>query len=502
MGRNKRVFKNTIFLYIRMFVLMGVALFTSRVLLKELGVDKYGIWNLLAGIIVLFSFVQNSMATAVQRFISFALGKKDYSQTYLILYNSKTIHILLSFLFVLVCESLGNIFIIYVLNIPENLTRITFWLFQIVILNTVVLINRIPYNSWVIAYENMSFFSVTSVIEGLLQLFAVYLLCILPGDNLLNYGILCIGVSVIINMWYVLYCKLKWNTGLFKYSCDKEVFSKLLSFSGFTMLGSIASVVSTQGVNVLINCFFSVAVNAAMGIATQVNGAVLKFVTNFQTAFKPQIVKLYSAQDSKGLNTLIFVASKVSFFLMWILACPILLNTDFILNLWLDVVPEHTSVLCKFMIVCSLLECVSSPLWMTIQATGNIKAYQITISITMLSTLLISYILFCSWGAVYSALISKMFVDVVVLGERLYFSRKLFGFDFKKFIMDNGLVFLTIAVISFGIMFVAKLHFGEAKSLPNFVLMTLCAVVVASFTIAAFERKELLKLKRIAYERK
>jgi O-antigen/teichoic acid export membrane protein len=481
---------------------MGVTLFTSRVLLRELGVDKYGVWNLLAGVVVLFSFVQNSMATAVQRFISFALGKKDYEQTYLILYNSKTIHILLSILFIIISEIAGNLFIVFVLNIPEHLIKTTFILFQIIVLNTVFLINRIPYNSWVIAHENMSFYSITSIIEGVLQLVAVYLLCVLPGDNLINYGLLCIGTTFAINAWFLFYCKAKWKTQIFKYSHSKAIFAKLLSFSSYTMLGSIASIARTQGLNVLINYFFSVAANAAMGIATQVNGAVLKFVTNFQTAFKPQIVKLYSANDSKGLNTLIFSASKISFFLMWVLACPILLNTDFILELWLGNVPEYTSVLCKFMIVCSLLECISSPLWMTVQATGNIKAYQITVSATMLSTLVLSFFLFEIWGKIYSALICKMFIDVVVLAERLFFSKKLFQFDFKKFLLNNVLMFAVIACISLGVMLFVKKNFGESENIFSFTVLTMCSIFVSCLIIALFERKKLLSLKRMMYAKK
>jgi len=474
---------------------MAVTLYTSKALLQILGVEKYGVWNLLAAMVVLFSFVQSSMATAIQRYISFFLGKNAIAETYLVLYNSKTIHVALSLIFIVISEIVGNVLLVTVLDIPDNLKGVTFWLFQIVICNTVLLINRIPYNAWVIAHEKMSFYSITSVIEGCLTLLAVYALKYLPGNNLFNYGILCIGVTFMMNVWFYSYCRVNWNTSVFKFSRDKKYFKELLSFSSYTMLGSIAHIMSTHGINVLINMFFGVTVNAAMGIATQVNGAVLKFVTNFQTAFKPQIVKLYSSGNSSALESLIFGASKISFFLMWILAFPILMNADFILQLWLDKVPMYTSVLCKFMIVCSLLECVSSPLWMTIQATGNIKKYQVVVSITMLSTVLGAFILFSLWGAVYSALCCKIVVDIVVLSERLYFSKKLFGFNWVKFIQKNIVRFACVVIVCLiGSLLFRRLAFEVPSNMTTFVVSIGAMFFISLFSVAVCAEKSELNL--------
>lgn len=432
-----------------MFVLMGVTLYTSRIVLDVLGVDRYGVWNLIAGVVVLFSFVQNAMNTAIQRFISYNLGKYDNEGALNILYNSKTILYYLCLFFVIISETAGLFFVYKCLNIPVDLMWSTFVLYQLVIINTIFLIIRIPYNACVIAHENMSFYSITSLIEGGLSLLIVYALCILPGDVLVNYGVLTICVSLIMFFWYALYCKQKWGIKVIFCKHESIVFKELFSFSGFTMLGSLSSIFSSQGLNFLLNMFFNVAVNAAMGIANQVNSAVYKFVTNFQTAFKPHIVKLYSSNNKSDLYNLIYLASRMSFFMMWVISCPLFINVNYILEFWLEEVPLYTSHLCILMIICSLIECISSPLWMTVQATGNIKQYQITVSLTNISVVIISYLLLTCWLNVNVVLISKLIIDTVILIERLFFSKKIFGLSLIDFIQATILKYLIISIVSF-----------------------------------------------------
>lgn len=432
-----------------MFVLMGVTLYTSRVVLNVLGVEKYGVWNLIAGVVVLFSFVQNAMATAIQRYVSFYIGRDDIRKTHQVLYNSKTILAYFSIAFLLICETIGLYFVNSYLNIPHELIWETNLLYQLIILNTIVLIFKIPYDAWIIAHEKMSFYSVSSLIEGSGNLIIVFILSILPGASLFNYGILTLFVSISMLIWYSLYCKYQWNTKVFCFLHERSVFKELFSFSGYTMLGSISSILSTQGLQFLLNIFFSVSVNAAMGIAQQVNGAVYKFITNFQTAFKPQIVKLYSSENNKELQSLIYLASRISFYMMWVIACPLLINIDTILEIWLNNVPQYTSGLCVLMIICSLIECISSPLWMTIQATGKIKLYQYTISITNICVILLSFILLNFWKNVNAVLISKLIIDIIVLAERLFFSEKLFNLSVYAFLGATVIKNIFISVITF-----------------------------------------------------
>lgn len=480
-----------------MLVLMAVTLYTSRVILKELGVEQYGIWNLIAGIVVLFSFVQNAMATAIQRFISYKIGEGRIEQTYKIFYNSRTIHLVISLIFFLLADTVGLFFLVRYLNIPDYLFRETIILYQIIILNTIFLILRIPFNSWVIAHEKMSFFSVNSVIEGFLLLIIVFLIPFLPGSKLINYGLLTVGVSLIINIWYSLYCHKIWGLKEFRIERDNNYLKELMSFSSYTMLGSVATIGANQGVNLLINIFYGVLLNAAMGISQQVNGAIVKFIYNFQTAFKPQIVKYYSSNQKDQLERLIYLSSSASFYLMLVLACPILVNLDFILNLWLTEVPLFCKELCILMIICSLIECITSPLWITIQATGKIKKYQITISITYLLTVLLTGIVFYFGGAVYYAIVCKLIIDILVLIERIWFSNKLFNLNVRKFAIGNLLKFAIVGALSFFACFLQN-HLWQNYTLIDHFGSILIEVVIclAIITLVGLSKQELNQLKK------
>lgn len=431
-----------------MLILMLVTLYTSRVVLRELGDAQYGIWNLIAGMVVLFSFVQNSMSTAIQRYLNYYIGKNNTDKTLSIFYNSKTIHYYLSLCFFIIAESIGLLIVFYVLNIPAEYTDATHILYHIIVLNTILLIIRIPYQAWIIAQERMSFFAVTGIIEGALNLLIVFILQFLPGEKLINYGVMTVLVSISLYIWFCIYCRRHWSLKILHCEHDKSCFRDLISFSGYTLMGSFSNVGASQGVNLLINMFYGVLANTAMGIAQQVNGAIQKFITNFQTAFKPQIVKLYSSDNRKELDHLILKSSRMSFFMMWVLACPILFNTEYILELWLGYVPKYAPLLCILMICCSLLECLSSPLWMTIQATGKIKTYQIVISLTHISIVIWSYICFIIWQNIYSALIIKLVIDVVILIERLCFSKRLYNFDIMQFFKSVIIKLLGVVVIS------------------------------------------------------
>lgn len=481
---------------------MAVTLYTSRVVLNHLGDVKYGIWNLIAGIVILFSFVQNSMATAIQRYLNYHLGRQELAETKSVFYNSKTIHYYLSFLFFLICEVVGLPIVIYFLNVPDEYKTATLILFQIVIINSILLIIRIPYQSWIIAQEKMSFFSLTSIIEGCFNLLIVFLLPFIPGESLINYGILTLTISLILNSWFSLYCQKIWKLKILHCEYSKTYFQKLLSFSSFTLLGSFSNVAASQGVNLLMNFFFGVLANAAMGIAQQINGAIIKFVSNFQTAFKPQIVKLYSSERNTELNNLIFNSSRISFFLMWILACPILINTDCIIKFWLGRVPTYTADLSRLMIICSLLECISSPLWMAIQATGKIKAYQVVISITNLSIPLWTIVAFIIWRHIYAALIVKLIVDFLVLLERFYFSNRLYNFNYKLFFHD--VIKKMFLISAFSLFISLFIHSFINKESDFFILLVesflYIFICISCILCLGLHKRELVTIKNKIYD--
>lgn len=338
----KRIAKNTIFLYVRMIITMLITLYTSRVILNVLGVEDYGVYNIIAGIVVLLAFLQTAMTNASQRYITYELGKGELESVKKVFSMSMTTHITISLLIFFLAETIGLWFINTQLNIPANRMLAANWVYQFSILTFIVNLIRIPYNASIIAYENMSFYAYISIIESILKLLIVYVLCISPSDKLILYAILLCGVAIICTFIYKIYCCKKFLTCNYTYFWDKKLYWQLMRFSGWTMLGGISNVSAQQGGNILLNMYNGVVSNAAFGIANQVSYAVYAFSSNFQIAFNPQITKLHAVGDSLHLNNLVNKASLFSYYLMLLFAVPFMINTEIILKLWLKNVPEYT----------------------------------------------------------------------------------------------------------------------------------------------------------------
>ena len=373
----KRIAKNTIFLYVRMIITMLITLYTSRVILNVLGVEDYGVYNIIAGIVVLLAFLQTAMTNASQRYITYELGKGELESVKKVFSMSMTTHITISLLIFFLAETIGLWFINTQLNIPANRMLAANWVYQFSILTFIVNLIRIPYNASIIAYENMSFYAYISIIESILKLLIVYVLCISPSDKLILYAILLCGVAIICTFIYKIYCCKKFLTCNYTYFWDKKLYWQLMRFSGWTMLGGISNVSAQQGGNILLNMYNGVVSNAAFGIANQVSYAVYAFSSNFQIAFNPQITKLHAVGDSLHLNNLVNKASLFSYYLMLLFAVPFMINTEIILKLWLKNVPEYTVGFCQLMVVYQLIDAFQAPLNTLIFSTGKIKNYNI-----------------------------------------------------------------------------------------------------------------------------
>ena len=358
----KRIAKNTIFLYVRMIITMLITLYTSRVILNVLGVEDYGVYNIIAGIVVLLAFLQTAMTNASQRYITYELGKGELESVKKVFSMSMTTHITISLLIFFLAETIGLWFINTQLNIPANRMLAANWVYQFSILTFIVNLIRIPYNASIIAYENMSFYAYISIIESILKLLIVYVLCISPSDKLILYAILLCGVAIICTFIYKIYCCKKFLTCNYTYFWDKKLYWQLMRFSGWTMLGGISNVSAQQGGNILLNMYNGVVSNAAFGIANQVSYAVYAFSSNFQIAFNPQITKLHAVGDSLHLNNLVNKASLFSYYLMLLFAVPFMINTEIILKLWLKNVPEYTVGFCQLMVVYQLIDAFQAPL--------------------------------------------------------------------------------------------------------------------------------------------
>ena len=483
MSSTSRIAKNTIALYFRQILIMLVSLYTVRVVLNTLGAENYGIYNVVAGVVVLFSFVNNAMATSVQRFLNFYLGKNDTEKTRNVYSASLVIHGIICLIFTVLAETVGLWFVNAKLNIPTGRSNAAFWCYQTAVITTLANIMRVPYNAVIIAYEKMSFFAGLSIVEAVLKLSVVFLLKITHLDKLVFYSFLLTGVSFVILAIYKFYCNKNFEIAHYRKNQDKGLGKELVSFSGWSLFGAVANVANTQGTNIVLNIFTNVTVNAAMGIANQVNAAVYSFVSNFQTAFNPQLVKNYAAGEKKELNQLIFRASKFSFLLLWLIVLPLSLNLETVLTLWLKNVPEYSVVFVQLILICSLVDCMTYPIAVAVQASGNIKFYQIIISCFIFANLPLS-ILFRFWGmSPYSVLFIRFFLCLFILVFRVLYLNFSQSFSVKNFIFQVLLRCAVIVAISF---FITKLLTSHFSGLGYFIcscLFSVFSIIVLSFPI-------------------
>lgn len=421
-ANNKRIAKNTLYLYFRMLLIMGVTLYTSRIVLNALGVEDFGIYNIVGGVVILFSFINNALSSATQRFLNFEIGRGDVLGTKRVFSISLTIHLFVALFVVLLAETVGLWFLNTQMNIPAERMAAANWVYQFSILTVCISFVQIPYYASVVAYEKMSFFAYIAIIEVILKLLIVVLLIYVGFDKLRLYSILTFLVAVLVFACYKYYCNTRLDISRYQYFWDKILFSKLLNFSGWMLFGAAAGVSATQGVNILLNIFYGVTVNAAMGISTQVNSAVNKFVSNFQTAFMPQITKLYAIGDFEHLRKLIGQSSRFSFLLLFALACPLMLNIDFVLKLWLKTVPEYSSVFCILILIYSLVEAASKPVGLAIHATGKVKFYNIVMSIALLMNIIFSFIFLRLGFSPNVVLVINVCVGILCFAIRLLFA--------------------------------------------------------------------------------
>lgn len=390
---SKRIVKNTMALYIRMLLIMGVTLYTSRVILNTLGVEDYGIYNVVGGVVVMLGFLNNSLSGASSRFITFALGKGNKKELQEIFSAVLCVHFILAGLFALFGETAGLWFVCRKLVIPEGRMAAALWVYHCSILMTMVSIISAPYNSLIIAYEKMSAFAYISIVEAVLKLIVAWLLLFISYDKLVVYAILLLAVQVLIRLAYGRYCHTHFTDIRSKVEWHAPLVKKISVYAGWTVNGSLALVGCTQGINVLLNVFFGPAVNAARGVAVQVQTAVMTFVQNFQTAIRPQIVKSYAAGDLIYMHELIINSSKYGFFLLLLLAFPVMLGVNAILRIWLGIVPEHTANFVRIMLFVCMFEPIRRPLINAVHATGDIKKFQIYESSALLCVVPVAYVL-------------------------------------------------------------------------------------------------------------
>lgn len=421
---NKRIAKNTLLLYFRMLLTMAVSLYTSRVVLSTLGVEDYGIYNVVGGVVAMFSVISGSLSAAISRFITYELGKGDKKALENIFSSAVTIQLALGLIILILAEAIGVWFLNAKMNIPESRMYAANWVFQLSIVTFIINLISVPYNAAIIAHEKMSAFAYISILEVSAKLLIVYMLLISPIDRLIFYAILMASVALIIRFVYGYYCKRHFEECTYNFVFDKCLLRKMFNFAGWNFIGSTAGILRDQGINLLLNLFFSPVVNAARGISVQVNYAISSFCSNFLTAVNPQIIKSYSENDLNRSYYLVTQSARFSFLLLSALSVPIICETEYVLDLWLNTIPEHCTNFVRLTLILTTVESLSLPLITLQQATGKMKQYQITVGILHLLNFPVS-LLFLKLGMppeiVYFIAIS---LAIISMYARLFIQQK------------------------------------------------------------------------------
>lgn len=447
-----------------MIIMMGVSLYTVRIVLDTLGVVDYGIYNVVGGIVTMFSFLSNSMAVASQRFFSFELGKKDYNQLKKTFSITISIYIMLSFVILLLAETVGLWFLNTQMTIPENRIEAANWIYQFSILSFMMTLFTIPYNAAIIAHERMNVYAWVSIIEVILKLLIVYLLLAFTYDKLKLYGVLIFGVTSIITLIFRTYCKKRFKECRFSFFWNKSLFKEILSYSGWNLFGALASIFNNQGVNIVLNMFFGPIVNAAQAIAYQVNGALVQFVQNFMTAARPQIIKYYASGEKEKMVNLVFQSSKFSFLLLFILTMPLLLEANYILDIWLTHTPEYVVLFIRFIIIAALIDSLSHSLMTSAQATGKIKKYTSIIGGVMILNLPVSYLFLKLGYPPQTVFILAIVNSVICLSLRLLLLIKMIQFPVKRYLHKVVLPLLMVTSIAYILPFLLTIELKEGLS--------------------------------------
>lgn len=459
--RNSQVTKNTVLLYLRTFFVMILSLIISRIILNALGEIDFGIYNIVAGIVIFFTFLNSAMTSTTQRFISYELGKNNIEGVNKIFNISLVLHFSIAFIVLILSETIGLWFLYSKVNIPSDRFYIAQWVYQISILTCCFQIIRVPYHAIIIAYEKISLFAYLSIIETVFKLISAYIILYFLKEKLLLYSILILITVITTNILYKIISDKNFTECKIKLYKDKELYFSLTSFSGWNLLGGAANMGATQGLNILLNVFFGVTLNAAMGIANQVNSAVYSFVSNFQTAFSSPIIKLYASGDNKQFNLFVFQTSRFSFYLFFLFAFPVFITCENILSLWLGEVPKYAVEFSKLSLIFLLIDSMSGPLWYSAQASGKIKQYQILMATLIGLNVPIIYLAFKMGLSPYWAYIIKIIINFFVHIGRLFFLHKAISFPIKEYITQVMIKCIIICSLALPIPYYFKYYYGH-----------------------------------------
>lgn len=482
---NKRIAKNTLLLYIRTLFVMLITLYTSRVVLNTLGVTDYGIYNVVGGVILILSFLMTSMGAASSRFITYDLGKGNVANIKKTFGTILTIHIIIAIVILLFGETVGLWFVVNKLQIPADRVNAALWVYQFSIFTSIMSVISVPYNAVIIAHERIKAFAYMGIIDAILKLIIAYLLFITPFDKLIIYAILLFCIQTFDRIVYGWYCTHNFRETRTTIVFNKKQFKEIFRFAVWTMNGNLAIMGYTQGINILLNMFYGPTVNAARGIAVQVQGVVMNFCRNFQMAINPQITKSYARNDLKTMHNLVKTSSKFSFFLLFFISLPLMLEANQVLKWWLGIVPEHTVAFLRLILCSSMLTSLSNPIIMSVQATGKIERFQLIEGTMLLSIVPIAYVLLKLYGIKPEYVFCvHIIVEILTQYIRIQIVLPMIFMDLRKYWKEVIIPIIYVVLLSP----IVPIIFYEllAETVANFFIVCLISVFCVSITVYIF----------------
>ena len=501
---SSRIAKNTLLLYFRMLLTMGVSLYTSRVILNALGVEDYGIYNVVGGVVAMFGILSGSLSAAISRFITFELGKGDLDKLKKIFCTSVNIQVILIAIITILMETIGIWFLNNKMVIPEERLAAANWVFQFSVVTFALNLLSVPYNAVIIAHEKMSAFAYISIIDCTLKLIVAFIIAYNPFDKLVYYGLLIMIVGLINRMMYAIYSKRHFEEATYWMIFDKGLMKEMFGFAGWNFIGASSSILRDQGGNLLLNLFFGTTVNAARGIAMQVSLAVTSFVNSFMTAVNPQITKSYAAGDRDFMMKLVFRSTKFSFFILLLIALPVIVVTPFLLDFWLVDVPEYSVSFVRLILIYALLESLSGPLVTVMLATGKIKNYQIIVGGCQLLNFPVSYVCFRLGMQPETVFVVAIIVCTMCEMLRLIMLKKMVGLSISAFLTRVYFKAIFVATLAAIIPLIFRLYLADnlVSSVVIIFISILCVGLSAYFIGCDISEKNVISMQIIKVKKK
>ena len=476
---------------------MLITLYTSRIILNVLGVQDYGIYNVVGGVVAMFGVISGALSSSISRFITFELGKGNTEKLNKIFSSSVNIQFLIAVIVYTIGELVGLWFLNYKMNIPTDRLEAANWVLQCSLLAFCINLISVPYNACIIAHEKMKAFAYVSILEALLKLGVCSLIIISPVDKLISYSTLLVGVSICIRSTYTIYCHRHFEESHYRFVFDKGILKEMTGFAGWNFFTNSAYIFNTQGVNILINLFFGVTVNAARGIAAQVDHAVMQFVNSFTTALNPQITKNYAAGSMKEMFMLVCRGSKFSFFLLFVFALPVLIETEYILTIWLKLVPPHAVNFVRLAIIASMVHILGKTGYTAVMATGRIRRYVIWITAVGCLVFPLTWLAFELGAPSESTYIVFIIVYTAVEIVRLCLMKEQLHFPVSMFMKEVIVKIIIVAMFSviFPIMFVYCIESSLLRTILSVIICLISSITsICIFGLTTNERLQITNL--------